>query len=108
MYVKDGAFPARYDWCTVNVIIDDVNDHTPYFLYSEFFQTVPENNDDSSAPIFQVVALDDDEGQNANLSYSIISKYLLAFYLRHCRLTATNRHQFHSCLASVILVLFMI
>lgn len=74
-YVHDNAYPKLYDWCNVIVQVDDVNDHTPYFLHREFFQTVPENLQDRNASIFQVLAQDADIGDNARITYSITSEY---------------------------------
>lgn len=58
----------------MNVV--DINDHTPFFQHPEFFQTVPENLRDRNSSIFQVVAQDQDEGENARITYSITGKCL--------------------------------
>lgn len=79
-YVRDSAFPALYDWCSITVRVEDTNDHTPYFQHREFFQTVPENLRDRNTSIFQVVAQDDDDGDNSRITYSILSKSLLAAF----------------------------
>uniref|UniRef100_A0A915DK20 Cadherin domain-containing protein n=1 Tax=Ditylenchus dipsaci TaxID=166011 RepID=A0A915DK20_9BILA len=57
---------------TMHVIIDvlDVNDNAPQFEQSHYRFTLPENNQG----FFQVKAFDEDEEENAQLSYSIVNE----------------------------------
>ncbi|CAL4103549.1 unnamed protein product [Meganyctiphanes norvegica] len=69
VYVKDGSFPAQYDTASVQVSLNDVNDHAPEFRDSCYPLHVPENTD--LAQIHTVLATDRDAGNNGQVTYSI-------------------------------------
>lgn len=66
----DQATPKRQSLFTIVIKVDDVNDHKPMFVRSEFKAEV---NVDASigTPIVKVFATDDDDGTNALLKFSI-------------------------------------
>lgn len=68
-YVKDAAFPALYDTCTVIVTVLDRNDNAPVFSDSEYYLNVHENT--PLAALYTVIAADVDEGSNGAVSYAI-------------------------------------
>lgn len=53
--------------------VTDVNDNVPIFVKDEVSLSVPENTEQRA--IHQVIAKDQDTGDNAKLSYAIISTY---------------------------------
>ncbi|KAG9491170.1 hypothetical protein GDO78_006506 [Eleutherodactylus coqui] len=61
---------GRASFCTVKIILTDENDNAPVFIANEYLLSV-QSNLSKGAPIIQVVALDADEGQNADVTYSI-------------------------------------
>ncbi|XP_048032620.1 protocadherin Fat 1 isoform X2 [Megalobrama amblycephala] len=67
LMAKDGG--GRLGFCTVIVILSDVNDNSPKFRLSEYKVTVP-----GDAPIGTTViktsAVDEDEGSNADIIYT--------------------------------------
>ncbi|KAM5172175.1 protocadherin Fat 2 [Mantella aurantiaca] len=65
---KDGGGRASY--CTVKIILTDENDNPPLFIASEYTLSV-QSNVGKGTPIIQVLAYDADEGQNADVIYSI-------------------------------------
>ncbi|XP_071500853.1 protein dachsous-like [Diadema antillarum] len=69
VYVMDGAFPTRYDMATVLVFVMDVNDNNPTFATQSFEISLPENQ--PPGIIHNMVAVDNDEGLNGDLIYSI-------------------------------------
>ncbi|XP_074651637.1 protein dachsous-like [Tubulanus polymorphus] len=70
-YVKDGAYPARYDTTTVLVRVTDVNDNTPIFEKQTYYISIPENS--AFTDIHTVGAMDKDLGANADITYLIIA-----------------------------------
>ena len=58
----------NYAWLIINVI--DINDNRPTFEDTEIF--IPEDTPISTS-IFQVTAFDPDEGENAQVQYSLVS-----------------------------------
>lgn len=73
VYVKDKAFPALYDTCTVIVTVNDMNDNMPLFSEDSYQLDVPENNQMSS--VHSVLATDMDSGRNQELNYFIVGGY---------------------------------
>ncbi|XP_068134493.1 protocadherin Fat 2 [Hyperolius riggenbachi] len=65
---KDGG--GRAAFCTVKIILTDENDNPPLFIANEYTLSV-QSNLNRGMPIIQVVAYDADEGQNADVTYSI-------------------------------------
>ncbi|XP_071949334.1 protein dachsous-like [Antedon mediterranea] len=70
VYVRDNAFPARYDLASVLVNVVDENDHAPMFGVDTYHLDIPENQ--PSAVVHTVAATDNDGGINGALEYSII------------------------------------
>ncbi|XP_072256548.1 protocadherin Fat 2 [Pyxicephalus adspersus] len=65
---KDGG--GRAAFCTIKIILTDENDNAPLFIASEYTLSV-QSNLGKGIQIIQVVAYDADEGQNADVTYSI-------------------------------------
>lgn len=61
------------------VRVTDVNDNLPMFVKDEVSLSIPENTEQRA--IHQVVAKDLDTGDNARLSYTIISTYYISRYI---------------------------
>ena len=69
--VFDGGAPSLSSTSQVAITISDENDNPPVFQQTSYSSSVTE----ASAPgsvVLSVVAVDDDSGQNANITYSII------------------------------------
>ncbi|XP_028271337.1 protocadherin Fat 1a isoform X3 [Parambassis ranga] len=68
LIAKDGG--GKVGFCTVNVILTDVNDNSPQFRAAEYKATVA-----SDAPrgtsVVKIAASDMDEGSNADIQYSL-------------------------------------
>ena len=71
-YVKDNAFPALYDTCTVKIRVLDRNDNTPTFSEADYRVRVRENT--RMAALYTAIAADADLGDNADVSYYITGK----------------------------------
>ncbi|XP_072446558.1 protocadherin Fat 1-like [Chiloscyllium punctatum] len=67
---KDGG--GKVDFCTVNIILTDENDNAPQFQAAEYKIHIPASTL-KGAPLIQIVAIDADEGMNADVSYSVAS-----------------------------------
>ncbi|KAJ3587684.1 hypothetical protein NHX12_011281 [Muraenolepis orangiensis] len=65
-----GSVP-RVDRATVNIVLLDVNDCAPAFELSPYTVSAPENLENLPLNILQVVARDDDQGANGQLSYML-------------------------------------
>ncbi|XP_056372827.1 protocadherin Fat 2 [Hyla sarda] len=61
---------GRASFCIVKIILTDENDNAPVFAANEYMLSV-QSNLSKGTPIIQVVAYDADEGQNADVTYSI-------------------------------------
>ncbi|CAH2225513.1 protocadherin Fat 3 isoform X1, partial [Pelobates cultripes] len=70
--VKDQEFPYRRNLARVSIIVEDANDHSPYFTSPLYEASVFESSAIGSV-VLQVTALDRDKGENAELIYSIES-----------------------------------
>ncbi|XP_041930485.1 protocadherin Fat 1-like isoform X2 [Alosa sapidissima] len=68
---KDGG--GKVGFCTVNVIITDMNDNTPQFVVSEYNVSVPWDSP-TGMSIVKITAIDVDEGINADILYEIDSE----------------------------------
>ncbi|XP_028906850.1 protocadherin Fat 2 [Ornithorhynchus anatinus] len=67
---RDGG--GKVAFCTVKIILTDVNDNPPQFKASEYTVSV-QSNVGKGAPVIQVLAYDADEGLNADVTYSVDS-----------------------------------
>ncbi|XP_041050027.1 protocadherin Fat 1-like isoform X1 [Carcharodon carcharias] len=67
---KDGG--GKVDFCTVNIILTDENDNAPQFQAAEYKIHIPASTL-KGAPVIQIVAVDADEGMNADVTYSVVS-----------------------------------
>ncbi|XP_036735003.2 protocadherin Fat 2 [Manis pentadactyla] len=67
---QDGG--GRVAFCTVRIILTDENDNPPRFKASEYLVSI-QSNVSKNFPVIQVLASDADEGQNADVTYSVDS-----------------------------------
>ncbi|KAJ8373355.1 hypothetical protein AAFF_G00265990 [Aldrovandia affinis] len=67
----DRGSSPRTDRATVNIVLLDVNDCTPVFELSPYTVGVPENLRNLPRTVLQVVARDDDQGSNGQLTYAL-------------------------------------
>uniref|UniRef100_A0A2K6QA51 Protocadherin Fat 2 n=1 Tax=Rhinopithecus roxellana TaxID=61622 RepID=A0A2K6QA51_RHIRO len=65
---RDGG--GRVAFCTVKIILTDENDNPPQFKASEYTVSI-QSNVSKDSPVIQVLAYDADEGQNADVTYSM-------------------------------------
>ncbi|XP_050300468.1 cadherin-related tumor suppressor isoform X2 [Anthonomus grandis grandis] len=65
---QDGGKPPRYGYLQVNVTILDVNDNPPIFDHSDYIVSLNESVPPGT-PVLQVMATDNDLGDNAKLTY---------------------------------------
>uniref|UniRef100_A0A8C5P376 Protocadherin Fat 2 n=1 Tax=Jaculus jaculus TaxID=51337 RepID=A0A8C5P376_JACJA len=72
---RDGG--GKVAFCTVKIILTDENDNAPQFKASGYTVSIPSNVSKDS-PVIQVLAYDADEGQNADVTYSVDSSEDLA------------------------------
>ncbi|XP_078086838.1 protocadherin Fat 1-like [Mustelus asterias] len=63
---------GKVDFCTVNIILTDENDNAPQFQAAEYKIHIPASTL-KGAPVIQIVAVDADEGMNADVTYSVAS-----------------------------------
>lgn len=70
--VRDGGTPAKRNFSRVKIIVHDHNDHTPHFSDKIFVGKVYESAAVGSA-VLRAYAVDHDKGENARVTYSIIS-----------------------------------
>ncbi|KAM9834067.1 protocadherin alpha-6-like isoform 24-T24 [Syngnathus typhle] len=68
---RDAGQPALSSQKTISVSISDVNDNSPEFSSSPYTFYVTEGND-AGAAIFSVKAFDQDDNENAAISYHIL------------------------------------
>ncbi|CAL9706524.1 unnamed protein product [Knipowitschia caucasica] len=68
---SDRGSTPRVDKAAVNIVLLDVNDCVPEFELSPYSVSVQENLQDLPRNILQVVARDDDQGANGQLSYML-------------------------------------
>ncbi|XP_037118459.1 protocadherin Fat 4 [Syngnathus acus] len=68
---SDRGSSPRVDHATVNIVLLDVNDCSPVFELSPYTVNVQENLESLPRNILQVVARDDDQGANGQLSYML-------------------------------------
>ncbi|XP_056372732.1 protocadherin gamma-B1-like isoform X1 [Hyla sarda] len=66
---SDGGNPVQTGTAIINIIINDINDNSPVFTQDVYKVSVRENIPVNST-ILQVSASDEDEGVNAQISYS--------------------------------------
>uniref|UniRef100_A0A8D3DRM0 Protocadherin Fat 4 n=1 Tax=Scophthalmus maximus TaxID=52904 RepID=A0A8D3DRM0_SCOMX len=67
----DRGSSPRVDRATVNIVLLDANDCSPAFELSPYTVNVQENLESLPKNILQVVARDDDQGANSQLSYML-------------------------------------
>lgn len=70
--VRDGGTPSKRNYARVQVIVHDHNDHVPHFSEQILVGRVFESAAVGSA-IIRAFAVDHDRGENARITYSIIS-----------------------------------
>lgn len=67
---QDDGVPPRFGFLNVNVSINDVNDCQPVFGQGQYYASLNESVEIGTA-VLQVSATDNDEGENARVSYFI-------------------------------------
>ncbi|CAG7815710.1 unnamed protein product [Allacma fusca] len=65
---QDGGNPPRFGYLKVNVVIDDSNDNSPNFDHSDYVVSLNESVPPGTV-VLQVTATDNDEGDNARITY---------------------------------------
>ncbi|XP_067663318.1 protocadherin Fat 1-like isoform X2 [Haliotis asinina] len=70
--VGDEGTPSKKSFARVNITVLDHNDHAPQFLSESFVGRVFETAAIGTS-VLQVIAVDNDKGENAEMSFSIIS-----------------------------------
>ncbi|XP_051506018.1 protocadherin Fat 1-like [Myxocyprinus asiaticus] len=70
LMAKDGG--GKLGFCTIVVILSDVNDNSPKFRLSEYKATVL-GDAPRSTTVIKISAIDEDEGSNADIIYTIDS-----------------------------------
>jgi len=72
--VQDNGLPSLSTNCFLNVAIDDENDNSPSFDYTnDYYQTKMLHSVASSRRIYRVYATDGDAGNNGQVSYELHS-----------------------------------
>ncbi|XP_076257504.1 FAT atypical cadherin kugelei isoform X3 [Rhynchophorus ferrugineus] len=70
--VRDGGTPAKKNLARLHIIVHDHNDHAPHFsdkiLVGRVFETAS-----VGSVVLRALAVDHDKGENARITYSIIS-----------------------------------
>ncbi|XP_063060813.1 protocadherin Fat 3-like [Engraulis encrasicolus] len=72
--VYDQGSPRRGAWTLIAVVVTDTNDNTPHFLNTHTYHTHVAENAAMGTQVFQVSAVDADEGLNAAVQYSLLSE----------------------------------
>ncbi|KYB29317.1 Fat-like cadherin-related tumor suppressor homolog [Tribolium castaneum] len=70
--VRDGGTPAKRNYARVRIIVHDHNDHVPHFSEQILVGKVYESAVVGSA-VLRAFAVDHDKGENARITYSIVS-----------------------------------
>lgn len=70
--VGDEGTPSKKSFARVNIAVLDHNDHAPQFLSKSFDGRVFETAAIGTS-VLQVIAVDNDKGENAEICFSIIS-----------------------------------
>ncbi|XP_076020975.1 protocadherin alpha-8-like [Genypterus blacodes] len=70
IFAKDAGQPSLSSEKTIRIILSDANDNSPEFSLSPYTFYVTENNE-PGASVFSVKAFDQDENENAVISYHI-------------------------------------
>ncbi|XP_077448375.1 protocadherin Fat 3 isoform X3 [Stigmatopora argus] len=70
--VYDQGVPQMSDWRLITVIVEDANDNDPQFTQDAFTALVAENTP-LGTQVVAVSAFDKDAGQNAQLSYALLT-----------------------------------
>ncbi|XP_060526655.1 fat-like cadherin-related tumor suppressor homolog isoform X2 [Cylas formicarius] len=70
--VRDGGTPAKKNLARLHIIVHDHNDHAPHFtdkiLVGKVYETAA-----VGSVVLRALAVDHDKGENARISYSIVS-----------------------------------
>ena len=72
--VSNGRDPPKIASITFTVTVTDDNDNEPYFLETSYYSSILEQEGSSNpTDVFRVIAVDQDVGTNADLTYHITS-----------------------------------
>ena len=70
--VKDNGSPELSTNCFLNVAIDDENDNSPSFDYTdEYYKTNMLRSVTANTRVYRVYAIDSDAGHNGQVSYTL-------------------------------------
>lgn len=72
VFASDHGIPPLSSWTNVTVFVDDVNDNAPYFVYPTFHNnsiSIIYEMTATNRPVAKIIAYDEDDGENAKLSY---------------------------------------
>ncbi|KAG8226847.1 hypothetical protein J437_LFUL004088 [Ladona fulva] len=67
---RDQGIPPQSSTATVMLFVEDENDNSPEFYPQEYFVAIPEDSP-AGTTLLTITATDDDEGENAQVEYSI-------------------------------------
>ncbi|XP_071780759.2 protocadherin Fat 3 [Centroberyx gerrardi] len=70
--IYDQGFPQMSNWRLLTVIIEDANDNDPQFFQDSYSALVSENSA-IGMEVITIAAFDKDMGQNAQLSYTLLT-----------------------------------
>lgn len=68
---RDGGIPTHFGYLQVNVTILDVNDNPPIFAVNDYSASLNESSP-IGTKVLRVFASDEDEGDNAKISYYVL------------------------------------
>ncbi|KAG8439053.1 hypothetical protein GDO86_005306 [Hymenochirus boettgeri] len=78
----DGGFPKLFTVAYISFQVGDVNDNPPIFAESSYSFAIEENIHRGTV-IFQVSALDPDQGKNAQITFSLLDSFVDGISVSH-------------------------
>lgn len=80
--VRDQGFPSNRNFTRVTVNVQDENDHPPQFVSDVTEASVFETSAIGTS-VVQLMAIDQDKGSNAEISYSVVSGKKKTYIIQH-------------------------
>lgn len=80
--VRDQGFPSNRNFTRVMVNVQDENDHPPQFVSDVTEASVFETSAIGTS-VVQLMAIDQDKGSNAEISYSVVSGKKKTYIIQH-------------------------